>query len=149
MKPRNYPQAPPMTDREIEDFLIQAPIARLCSHNPDGTIHIAPLIFKYNNGELLFGTQKFSHKVKNIQHNGAVSVLIDTQEPPHKAVLIYGQAELDEQDVISKRVAIFEKGLPREAAQGLANNLASQFEPIIIRVKPEKIVSWDYTKLAG
>lgn len=142
----NYPQMPPMTDAEIKDFLAQAPIARLCSHNPDGTIHIAPLVFKYENGEILLGTQKMSRKVRNIQQNRAVSVLVDTQEPPHKAVLIYGQAELDEQDVIAKRVAIFEKNRPRAAAEALANMLAAQYEPIIIRVKPERIVSFDYAK---
>jgi general stress protein 26 len=109
MKFPKYPQMPPMTDQEIEDFLDQAPIARLCSHNPDGTIHIAPLVFKYDNGEILLGTQKMSRKVRNIQYDSAVSVLIDTQTRPHKAVLIYGRAELDEQEVISKRVAIFEK----------------------------------------
>lgn len=142
----NYPQMPPMTDEEIKDFLNRAPIARLCSHNPDGTIHIAPLVFKYDNGEILLGTQKVSRKVRNIQQNSAVSVLIDTQDPPHKAVLIYGQAELDEQDVIAKRTAIFEKNRPREAAEALAKALAAQFEPIIIRVKPETIVSFDYAK---
>jgi general stress protein 26 len=78
MEPRNYPQVPPMTRQEVNDFLNQAPIARLCSHNPDGTIHIAPLVFKYDNGEILLGTQKISRKVRNIQQNDAVSVLIDT-----------------------------------------------------------------------
>jgi nitroimidazol reductase NimA-like FMN-containing flavoprotein (pyridoxamine 5'-phosphate oxidase superfamily) len=146
MNPVKYPQALPMSASEIEDFLTEAPIARLCSHNSDGTIHVAPLIFRYDNGELLFGTQKISRKVRNIQQDRAVSVLVDTQEPPHRAVLIYGQAELDEKDVISKRVMIFEKDRPREAAEALAKNLASQFEPIIIRVRPEKIVSFDYAK---
>lgn len=141
-----YPQMPPMTDQEIEDFLNQAPIARLCSHNPDGTIHIAPLVFTYNNGEIVLGTQKMSRKVRNIQRNSAVTVLIDTQAPPHKAVLIYGRAELDEQAVIAKRVAIFEKYRTREEAEALTNQLASHYEPIIIRVKPEQIVSFDYAK---
>jgi nitroimidazol reductase NimA-like FMN-containing flavoprotein (pyridoxamine 5'-phosphate oxidase superfamily) len=142
----NYPQMPPMTDSEVEEFLTQAPIARLCSHNPDGTIHIAPLVFTYDNGEILLGTQKMSRKVRNIQRNSAVSVLIDTQAPPHKAVLIYGRAEVDEQEVIAKRVTIFAKYRTREEAEALANQLASQFEPIIIRVKPEKIISFDYAK---
>ena len=87
-----------------------------------------------------------SRKVRNIQRNSAVTVLIDTQAPPHKAVLIYGRAELDEQAVIAKRVAIFEKYRTREEAEALTNQLASHYEPIIIRVKPEQIVSFDYAK---
>jgi nitroimidazol reductase NimA-like FMN-containing flavoprotein (pyridoxamine 5'-phosphate oxidase superfamily) len=55
MKP--YPQMPPFTQDEIEAFLNEAPIARLSSHNSDGTIHIAPVYFKYENGNILIGTQ--------------------------------------------------------------------------------------------
>jgi nitroimidazol reductase NimA-like FMN-containing flavoprotein (pyridoxamine 5'-phosphate oxidase superfamily) len=141
-----YPQMLPMTDQELQDFLNEAPIARLCSHNPDGTIHIAPLLFQYENGEILLGTQKITRKVKNIQRNSAVTVLIDTQEPPFKGVVAYGRAELDEQDIVAKRVRIFERTMAHEEAEGLANFLLSHWEPIIIRVKPEKIISFDYTK---
>ena len=111
-----------------------------------GYTPLAPLVFKYDNREIVLGTQKISRKVRNIQQNSTVSVLIDTQDLPYKAVLIYGQAELDEQDVIAKRVAIFEKNRSRAAAEEVANELANQYEPIIIRVKPEKIVSFDYAK---
>ena len=75
------------------------------------------------------------------------SVLIDNQEPPYKALLIYGQAELDEEDAIAKRATIFAKYMPPEEATGMANSLADQFELMIIRIKPEKIVSCDYAKL--
>ncbi len=104
------PQAPPFENQlEIETFLVKPLLARFCSHNKDGTIHIAPVYYLYENGEFLFGTQTLSRKVRNIQHDKRVSVLIDAYEPELQAVLAYGEAILDFQDVVSKRVKILER----------------------------------------
>jgi len=141
-----YPQRPPMTDEELEAFLQEAPIARLGSLNPDGTVHLAALWFNYKNGTLLFGTQEMTNKVRNIEQNPKVSVLIDVEGPPLRGVLIYGLAELDYEDVIEKRVTIFEKYMPGEHAHQLATDLAGHFAPVIIRIKPTRISSYDYAK---
>lgn len=141
-----YPQRPPMTDEELGAFLHDAPVARLGSLNPDGTVHLSALWFRYENGEVLFGTQEMTNKVRNIKGNPNVTVLIDIEGPPLRGVLIYGQAELDYEDVIDKRVDIFEKYMPREHAQGLASELADHFAPVIIRVRPGRVSSYDYAK---
>jgi len=144
MKP--YPQMPPLTQDELVTFLNEAPIARLSSMNPDGTIHTAPVFFKYDNGDILIGTQEVTRKVRNSRQNPNVTVLIDNQAPPYKGVVIYGEAELDFEDVIAKRVAIFERYMPTENARGLATGLANNYEPVIIRVKPSHVISYDYSK---
>ena len=144
-----YPQAKPFTNDEIEPFLNQPLIAKLCTHNQDGSIHIAPLWFKYQNGDILLGTQEVSRKVANIKRNSGVTVLIDTHEPTLQAVIVQGQATLDYEDVIPKRVAIFEKYMGAEESVGLANQIASAWEPVVIRVKPEQMTSFDYSKGFG
>lgn len=40
-----YPQAKPFTAKEAEVFLAQPLIAKLASHNADGTIHLTSLWF--------------------------------------------------------------------------------------------------------
>ncbi len=117
-------QEPPLTQAELETFLSQAPIATLCTHNKDGTIHAAPIWFKYDGGELLFGTQQDSHRIGNIRRNPDVTVVIDTDQLPYKGVVIYGSAKLDYDNVIPKRVTIFQKYMPKENAEGLASGLA-------------------------
>lgn len=144
MKP--YPQMPPLTQDELVAFLKEAPIARLSSMNPDGTIHTAPVFFKYDNGDILIGTQEVTRKVRNSKQNPNVTVLIDNQAPPFKGVVIYGEAQLDYEDVIPKRIAIFERYMPTENAQQLASGLASNYNPVIIRVKPKHMTSYDYSK---
>jgi len=144
-----YPQAFPMTFNEVESFLDQPLIAKLSSHNKDGTIHTVPIWYKYHQGELLLGTQEISQKVQNIKRDPHVTVLVDTTEPELKGVMVYGNAEIVHKDVIPKRTAIFTRYMDPEDAPGLAERLASTWKPVVIRVKPDKIVSFDYSKGFG
>jgi nitroimidazol reductase NimA-like FMN-containing flavoprotein (pyridoxamine 5'-phosphate oxidase superfamily) len=72
-----YPQLPALSDEELTSFLDQAQFARLATHNDHGSIHIAPIFFRYQAGQILMATQCPSRKVRNIQNNPNVSVLID------------------------------------------------------------------------
>jgi general stress protein 26 len=143
-----YPQAPPFANNdEIEVFLERPLLAKFSSHNEDGTIHIAPLYYLYTSGEFLFGTQDKSRKVRNIKRNNNVTILIDAAEPVLQAVIAYGEAILDYEDVISKRVKILDRYYENiSAASEFAERLAKAWKTVIIRVKPTKIVTLDYSK---
>src|SRR3712207_9136308 len=45
-------QAPPLTDDELHEFLQTAELARIATHNEDGSIHVAPLWFRYRAPEI-------------------------------------------------------------------------------------------------
>lgn len=143
-----HPQAPPFANNhEIETFLARPLIARLSSHNPDGTIHIAPIYYLYENGEFLFGTQEQSRKVRNIQQDKRVTVLIDAYEPILQSVLAYGEAVLDYEEVVRKRVKILDRYYESTSqAQAFAERLARAWKTVIIHVKPSRIVTTDYSK---
>ena len=122
-------------------------LARLSSHNKDGTIHIAPIYYLYTNSEFLFGTQELSRKVKNIHRDKRVTVLIDSHEPILQAVIAYGEAVLDYDDVITKRVKILERYYESQAqAQAFVEKLARAWKTVIIHVKPTRLVTFDYSK---
>lgn len=144
-----YPQAHPMSKDEMESFLARPLIAKLCTHNKDGSIHIVPIWFRYENGELLIGTQEISQKIQNIKRDKRVTVLVDTTEPRLAGVIMYGSAELDYGDVIPTRISIFEKYMDAERAPELAARLAGQWKPVIVRIKPERAVTFDYNKGFG
>lgn len=141
-----YPQAPSMSKEELELFLDQAQFARLGTHNQDGTIHIAPIYFKYQNDEIIMATQAPSRKVRNIKRNPNVTVLIDTTDVPFKGVLIYGKAVLDYEDVINKRIPIFTKRLSQEDAEIYAKRLAGKWKCVIIHITPIHMATFDYSK---
>ena len=72
-----YPQLPAMTEQELVSFFDEAQFARLGTINEDGTIHIAPIFFKYDEDQILMATQDPSRKIRNIKRNKHVTVLID------------------------------------------------------------------------
>ena len=140
-------QMPPLTADELELFLSKPLIAKISTLNNDGSIHLVPLLFKYADGDILLGTQEISRKAHNVKRNPNATVLIDESGPPAKAVIIYGEATLDYNDVIEKRAAIFEKyGRSHEQALEVAETLAKKWTPVIIRIKPRQIISFDYGK---
>jgi len=141
-----YPQLPPLTDEEIITFLNEVFFARLGTLNEDGTIHMTPILFKYDQGQILMPTQDCSRKVKNIKRNPNVSVLIDVTSWPFKGVLVYGTAELDYDNVVEKRTAVFERTRSHEEAEAYARQLSTQWQCVIIRVTPARIVTFDYTE---
>jgi nitroimidazol reductase NimA-like FMN-containing flavoprotein (pyridoxamine 5'-phosphate oxidase superfamily) len=141
-----YPQLPSMSDEKLLSFFEEAQFARLGTINEDGTIHIAPIFFKYDKGQILMATQDPSRKARNIRHNNSVTVLIDTTDVPFKGVLIYGTAELDYEDVVSKRIAIFKRRLSQEQAETYARRLSNKWKCVIIRITPVRMASFDYSK---
>ena len=143
-----HPQAPPFDNElEVVTFLAKPSLARFCSHNSDGSIHAAPIYYLYENGEFLFGSQVLSRKVKNIQHDPQVTVLIDAYEPVLQAVLAYGEAVLDFEDVVEKRVRIMERYYENLAeARSFAERLARAWQTVIIHVRPTRMVTFDYSK---
>lgn len=142
----NYPQLPALTENELLAFFEQEQFARLGTLNADGTIHIAPIFFKLDHGQLIMASQCPSRKVRNIKRNSNVTVLIDNTQVPFKGALIYGKAELDYEDVVNKRMEIFKRRLSEEEARTYATRLSNKWQCVIIRITPIHIASFDYSK---
>lgn len=145
---KKHPQFPPFeNEREMEAFLKRPLLARFCSLNADGSIHATPIYYLYQDGEFTFGTQVKAHKIQNIRRDKHVTVLVDADAPVLQTVLVYGEAELDFEDVLEKRIRILERYYGDSAeARAFAQRLASAWETVIIRVRPTRIVSVDYSK---
>jgi len=143
-----YPQWPPFESPEtIKAFLERPLLARLSTHNADGTIHMAPVYFLYADGAFMLASQLASRKVRNIQKNSKVTLLIDTDDPVLRSVMVYGRANLDLDDVVKKRAAIFAKYDYTEAeAHATAERMERVWGTAIIRVIPDKFVSVDYSR---
>ncbi|MGW8319658.1 MAG: pyridoxamine 5'-phosphate oxidase family protein, partial [Candidatus Promineifilaceae bacterium] len=143
-----YPQAPSMTEEGVVCFIGQMLFGRLGTINDDGTVHIAPVCYHYEDGQILIATQEPSRKIRNIKRSNKVTVLIDTTDLPFRGVLIYGTAELDYENMIAKRIAIFQRrpwAPSREDGEAYARKLSDKWPCIIIRITPERFTSYDYS----
>ncbi len=142
---KRYPQVPGLSEAELATFLAQPLLARLSTLNSDGTIHTIPIWYEYREGKLLLSTQTVTQKVKNIQRNPQVTVLVDSNTMPYAGVMVVGTAVLDHKDAASKRLTIFERYIGTHG-DAYAQQLAAKWEPVIIEVTPSRIISFDYSK---
>ncbi|GEK22949.1 hypothetical protein CXY01_34690 [Cellulomonas xylanilytica] len=104
------------------------------------------MYYVYELPDILIGTQTTSRKARNVARDPRVTALFDVVGDAPVGALVYGTAELDRHDVLAKRATIFRRYMDDEAADGFARSLADSWEPVIIRVRPDRIVSWDYRK---
>jgi len=146
-------QAPPLTSEEIESMLKENRIARVCTHNKDGTIHAMPVAYRYLNGQILIISIAKSRKNRNIERNNDVTVLIDTPNPL-RGILIYGKAEIDYDNVFEQAVSVLEgavemRGMPKEKVQRITQAYLHAFKSVIVKITPKHITTFDYTKDAA
>ena len=142
-----YPQMPPLDDPALEELLAGPHLARLSTINPDGTPHTMPIWYEWRDHQLHVSTQAQQRKVHNMARDPRVTVLIDTNDFPYRGVMIYGEAELDYDDAVTKRISIFERYVgSRENAIAAAEGLATKWQPVVAHITPTRMISFDYTK---
>ena len=143
----SYTQPPPLTNAEIDSFLREQKIARICSLNEDGTIHATAVWFAYKDGCIMMLTPAATRKVRNIRRERNVTVFVDDPDTG-KGVLIYGKGELDYGCDVQEAISLFEKYMPKVEAEKSARDftVTSKGGCVRIIVKSDRIVSYDTTK---
>jgi PPOX class probable F420-dependent enzyme len=149
-------EIPEMTSHQLFEYLSQPLIAKLATVNPDGSPQLSPIWFHYDQGTVLIATYEKARKISNIKRNSMVSLLIDSTDGgiKLKGVLMKGKAEIIRGGEC-KRVEgiIYNKYLTKETVENDA--VAAAFkrlalgseDSVCIRIMPEKLTSWDYTRM--
>ena len=135
----------PMTPEEIDEFLSRPNVAVVSTVDPDGQPHAVPTWYEWSRGEIVFHTGLRSRKYRNLRRNPRVTLCVDERTAPYRAVVLYGRARMtvgtDDERV--RRFALAYLG-PR-AGPAYADSLRGE-RMVIVRVRPERIISWDYGK---
>jgi len=139
-------QAPPLTNEEIEFLLKENNVARICTHNKDGTIHATPVSYRYINGQIVLMSYVISQKTRNIRRNNDVTVLIDTGSA--QGILIYGKAELEYDNVYQMALSVWESSYraPRDKYERFVQAALDKVKMVTVKVTPNRIITFDYTK---
>jgi PPOX class probable F420-dependent enzyme len=142
-----------MSDDEVRAFLAAGRDLQVASINADGTPHLVTMWYVVREGEIAFWTYAKSQKVVNLRRDPRLTVLVATGDVYEqlKGVSISGRAELveDPDDVLRYGEAVYERywgELNDTAREGVR---AMGTKRVVIVVKPEKVTSWDHSKLAG
>jgi PPOX class probable F420-dependent enzyme len=147
-----------MTDAEIRDFLRTHKTIILSSIGPDGVPHPMPMWFVADDDLVVsMATFRGTQKIVNLKRDPRVSLLVESgrEYSELKGVVIYGSADLsdDTAAIIATLKAASQKETTEIGAEtqivmdeGMKKSASKR---ILIRVKPDRIVSWDHSKLQG
>ena len=146
-----------MSDDELRSFLRSSKTIIINSNGPGGYPHPMPMWFAVDDdGSVRMTTFRKSQKVLNLKRDPKVSLLVESGEEYSqlRGVVIYGRARVvDDLAVVTQTLlAIGGAGnltdpAARKGAEAAVAKTAAKRVAILIR--PEKIVSWDHSKLGG
>jgi len=133
----------PLSNEEVEAFLRRPNVAVVATVGPDGEPHAVPTWYEFDDGQIVLHMGVRSRKHRNLRQNDRVSICVDTKTAPYQAVIVYGRASLEVRtdDERSRRMAVAYLG---EAVGNRYADTVSGERLVIARVRPERIVSWDY-----
>jgi PPOX class probable F420-dependent enzyme len=148
-----------MTDAELKTYLAKAQTMTICSINKDGTPHPMPMWFGVEpDGAIVMTTFTKSQKIANLARDPRVTLLVESGGAVYsnlKGVAIYGRAELirDDERVVDILTRVSTKTLDNpddKTREGIRNAVRGTAPKRTgIRIRAEKIVSWDHSKLGG
>jgi PPOX class probable F420-dependent enzyme len=147
-----------MTHDELRDFLAGSQTIIINSIGPDGVPHPMPMWFGVeDDGAIVMTTFRKSQKVKNLERDPRVSLLVEdgTVYSELRGAVLYGKAELIDDtdrvlDILSTVALANQPEVEGEAQEAVRQGLlATAKKRVGIRVRPERIVSWDHRKLGG
>jgi PPOX class probable F420-dependent enzyme len=143
-----------MTDAEIDAFVDQERTLQVASINKDGTPHLVAMWFALFEGKLAFWTYGKSQKVLNVKRDPRLTVMLESGDKYEelKGVTIYGQARVIEdldvvlqfgEQVYERYWGPIDNDMVREGVRTMGA------KRVLIVVEPDKVVSWDHSKLGG
>lgn len=149
-----------MSEKELQGYIADARTIILASTGPDGVPHPMPMWFAVEKGgAILMTTFTRSQKIKNIERDPRVALLVEDGEiySELRGAVLYGKAELLREtdrvaDILMQIAARSSDGNGASAGSGEGVQKAMQAtakKRTGIRVLPGRIVSWDHRKLGG
>jgi PPOX class probable F420-dependent enzyme len=148
-----------MSDAELHRFLASARTIILVSNGPRGMPHPMPMWFALDpDGAVRMATYRTSQKVRNLERDPRVALLVESGEEYGKlrGAVLYGECELIHDRELAIDTLIEAAATRREDAaasmadpevrKGMERTAAKR---VVIRVRPERTVTWDHSKLGG
>jgi len=141
-----------MTEEEIAAFLNERREARLATSRADGSIHLTPVWYVYEDRTIAFCLEQERLHLRNLRRDPRASMLIDDDQRPvvggwsarARAVMFAGSVEIIDDpnatEVMRRRM------LARYVGDDAAIRPAKGMRFFLIRLTPVRVLSWDFGK---
>jgi general stress protein 26 len=132
-----------LREKGVDNFLTRGKpkLLRLAVASVKGgcTPHISSVWYLWYKGYFWITTSEDRLKVKAIRENPKVALMIDTDMPPYKGVIVEGSAKLTKEDVEKITLAIVKRYVPQNRVERQFESLM-RYPRILINVKPKKSI---------
>lgn len=142
-----------MSDAEVEELLSGRHTMNVASFNHDGTIHLVAMWYAVIDGDPVFWTFGKSQKIKNLQRDPRTTVLVESGDEYAEliGVEMVGQATVltEHDDIMEIGEAVYARyfgEVTDEVRPFVELTGAKRFG---VRIKVDRVVSWDHRKLDG
>ena len=135
-----------LSDALVRQLLTGRYIASLATPNPDGSIHVVAVWYWFDGADVFVATSSRSRKLRNLQSNPKVSLMIDARDPAASCgVNISGSAKiLTEDSSREKNAEIHRKYLSGAAlADSRVGPVFVDWDDVTIQITPNAVMSWD------
>jgi len=150
-----------MNEAEIQEFLSSgAKVLEVATLGKDGSPHLAPMWFVMDDGKAVFRSFTKSQKIVNLMRDPRITVLAEAGDAyaDLQGVMIKGTARLvTDPDYVLQiygglaarypMVGDSPVDLDNQALEAAFGRFAPKNTAVI--VEPDKVTSWDHTKLGG
>jgi nitroimidazol reductase NimA-like FMN-containing flavoprotein (pyridoxamine 5'-phosphate oxidase superfamily) len=140
-----------LTANEQTALLREVQKASLATVDPDGFPHVVAMGFLGKDGAIFMTSYAKAQKVLNARRNPKVGVMIETgqQYTEFRGLMIRGRCDIIEDPGVVETIVreIATKQGRTVAAPSRA--ITSAPKRVVLKITPEKIASWDHTKLGG
>jgi PPOX class probable F420-dependent enzyme len=141
-----------MTAADQAALLAESRKLQLATINRDGTPHLVTMFYVMLDGQIAFWTYRSAQKARNLARDPRVTCLVEAGEEYFelRGVQVVGTARRIEDPArvldIGRRLAAVTTGMPAEALEEYTTKTARKRVGFV--VEPERIISWDFRKLA-
>jgi PPOX class probable F420-dependent enzyme len=126
---------------ELGDLLERPYCAVLATHRDDGSVLLSPVWHEWRDGGFNIGVAEDDIKVRHIERDPRVSVVVYDHSWPARGVEVRGIARIttDGREDLSRRLSI------RYLGSVNGNEYADRVSPgVVVRLEPGVIRAWDY-----
>src|SRR6266567_4214754 len=140
-----------LTPDEQAAFLREHRKAALATTDKDGFPHIVAMNFYVEDGAFYMTSYGKAQKVVNILRNPKVALMVEAGDEyaELRGVMIRGRCEILEDEASVKAAFSARAGAQANASPVQPGALASAPKRVVLKIVPEKVVSWDHRKLGG
>ena len=134
---------PRLTSQEIDAYLAGAHVAHFASIRQDGTPHISPVWYRWEDGKVTVVSGASAVKTRNVRQNPKVAISVATDEWPYQYVILEGDATVENADLRDTVRSIFSRYEGTERGAQDADELTKSDQRLVaIIVDVNHVMSW-------